>query len=199
MGWWGSPFAGGLTLATALWGGEPATLPPAKVYQFGEQRVVVQPGPAAVPSAPGSAAGQVSAIRRVSFVQPADAFAAPLPTQPPPPEVHQLPAAPPPGDRVAPLPPLLDLDPVALAQRYRQIYAAIPFDRAEYEANPSYRHEATMELLFGQMRPMVVERRQIAVDVRTPPGMLPAPYSWYGFNSYFFPIFSPGYRVHRSF
>ena len=38
---------------------------------------------------------------------------------------------------------------------YRRIYHSIPFIRSEYEANPSYRHEATMEILFGQLRPQV--------------------------------------------
>lgn len=40
-----------------------------------------------------------------------------------------------------------------LAVRYKQIYAAIPFNRAEYVANPSYRHDATMELLTGNVQP----------------------------------------------
>ena len=42
---------------------------------------------------------------------------------------------------------------VDLAQHYRQIYKAIPFNRAEYVANPAYRHDATMELLTGNPRP----------------------------------------------
>lgn len=33
---------------------------------------------------------------------------------------------------------------------YRKIYKSIPFSRAEYEAHPGYRHEATMSLLLGQ-------------------------------------------------
>ena len=41
---------------------------------------------------------------------------------------------------------------------YRDIYYSIPFRRAEYNANPSYRHEATIELLFNQMRPMTIQR-----------------------------------------
>lgn len=40
-----------------------------------------------------------------------------------------------------------------LKQRYLQIYNSIPFNRAEYVANPAYRHDATMELLTGQPRP----------------------------------------------
>lgn len=41
---------------------------------------------------------------------------------------------------------------------YALVYASIPFLRSEYVANPSYRHEATMEILFGQLRPTVVEK-----------------------------------------
>lgn len=41
---------------------------------------------------------------------------------------------------------------------YRDIYFSIPFNRAEYNAYPSYRHDATMELLFNQMRPTVIQR-----------------------------------------
>jgi hypothetical protein len=41
---------------------------------------------------------------------------------------------------------------------YAEAYAQIPFSRSEYEANPGYRHDAAMELVFGTMRPMVVSR-----------------------------------------
>lgn len=41
---------------------------------------------------------------------------------------------------------------------YALIYDSIPFLRSEYIANPSYRHEATMEILFGQLRPTVVHK-----------------------------------------
>jgi hypothetical protein len=41
---------------------------------------------------------------------------------------------------------------------YRDIYSSIPFNRAEYNAYPSYRHDATMELLFNQMRNTVIQR-----------------------------------------
>lgn len=47
---------------------------------------------------------------------------------------------------------------VPQAINYRDIYFAIPFNRAEYNANPSYRHEATMEILFNQLRPTVIQR-----------------------------------------
>src|SRR5205823_3447861 len=41
---------------------------------------------------------------------------------------------------------------------YRDVYASIPFNRAEYNAYPSYRHDATMEFLFNQMRPTMIQR-----------------------------------------
>lgn len=40
-----------------------------------------------------------------------------------------------------------------MMSRYETIYASIPFNRAEYVANPSYRHDATMQLLTGQPQP----------------------------------------------
>ncbi|HUG90929.1 MAG TPA: hypothetical protein VML55_08855 [Planctomycetaceae bacterium] len=36
---------------------------------------------------------------------------------------------------------------------YADLSRSIPFSRAEYDANPSYRHDATMELLTGSPRP----------------------------------------------
>ncbi len=36
---------------------------------------------------------------------------------------------------------------------YAEAYAAIPFSRTEYEANPAYRHQAALELMFGVLRP----------------------------------------------
>jgi hypothetical protein len=42
--------------------------------------------------------------------------------------------------------------PVADAREYARVYASIPFNRAEYNVNPSYRHDATMEILTGNAR-----------------------------------------------
>lgn len=39
---------------------------------------------------------------------------------------------------------------------YNEVYHSIPFSRSEYLANPNYRHEATIELLLGQIRPKTV-------------------------------------------
>ncbi len=41
---------------------------------------------------------------------------------------------------------------------YVQAYEQIPFSRTEYEANPNYRHDAAMELMFGTMRPTYLSR-----------------------------------------
>ncbi len=41
---------------------------------------------------------------------------------------------------------------------YSQVYKSIPFIRSEYMANPSYRHDATMEIMFGKLRPMSINR-----------------------------------------
>ncbi len=46
----------------------------------------------------------------------------------------------------------------ALRMTYAEAYAQIPFSRSEYEANPNYRHDAAMELMFGSMRPMIMSR-----------------------------------------
>ena len=44
------------------------------------------------------------------------------------------------------------------SEAYREIYNSIPFRRTEYLANRDYRHEATMEILFDQLRPRTVVR-----------------------------------------
>lgn len=44
------------------------------------------------------------------------------------------------------------LPPGISATSYIEVYQSIPFRRSEYLANPNYRHEATMELLLGQLR-----------------------------------------------
>jgi hypothetical protein len=46
----------------------------------------------------------------------------------------------------------------AMRMTYAEAYAQIPFSRSEYEANPGYRHDAAMELMFGTMRPMIMSR-----------------------------------------
>lgn len=41
---------------------------------------------------------------------------------------------------------------VVVPSAYTRVYRSIPFNRAEYDANPSYRHDATMEILTGNPR-----------------------------------------------
>ena len=55
-----------------------------------------------------------------------------------------------------------------LGRRYAEAYRAIPFNRAEYDANPSYRHEAAMELVFGQMRPTTIVKQMGQPQVDEP-------------------------------
>lgn len=75
--------------------------------------------------------------------------------------------------------PMTSADVAARAQLYREIYNSIPFSRAEFDANPSYRHDATMEFLFGQMRPTVINRQaRTSIDVRMP--AMPYGYGGYG-------------------
>ncbi len=44
----------------------------------------------------------------------------------------------------------------AMRRRYEEAYASIPYSQTEYLANPGYRHEATMEVMFNQLRPKTV-------------------------------------------
>ena len=39
---------------------------------------------------------------------------------------------------------------------YTEVYNSIPFRRSEYLVNPSYRHDATIELMLGQIRPTTI-------------------------------------------
>ena len=51
---------------------------------------------------------------------------------------------------------------------YAEAYAMIPFSRTEYEANPAYRHDAAMEMVFGTMRPTVNARMTLPYFSRYP-------------------------------
>jgi len=51
---------------------------------------------------------------------------------------------------------------------YADAYAMIPFSRTEYEANPGYRHDAAMELVFGTMRQTVNARMTMPYFSRYP-------------------------------
>jgi hypothetical protein len=51
---------------------------------------------------------------------------------------------------------------------YAEAYAMVPFSRTEYEANPGYRHDSAMELMFGQMRQTVNARMTMPYFSRYP-------------------------------
>lgn len=74
------------------------------------------------------------------------------------------------------------------SRSYREIYNSIPFSRAEYNANPAYRHQATMEIMLGQLHPIVVappaplrQKTRREITVRFLPAIRPGyrPYSQY--------------------
>jgi hypothetical protein len=51
---------------------------------------------------------------------------------------------------------------------YAEAYAMVPFSRTEYEANPGYRHDSAMELMFGTMRQTVNARMTLPYFSRYP-------------------------------
>lgn len=69
---------------------------------------------------------------------------------------------------------------------YREIYASIPFSRSEYDANPAYRHLATMEIMLGQLHPVIV------APVAPPQTQRPV-------TIHFLPVIRSGYRVWSSY
>ena len=70
------------------------------------------------------------------------------------------------------------------SRSYREIYNSIPFSRAEYDANPAYRHQATMEIMLGQLHPIIV----------APPAP-PRQESIRDVTVRFLPSIRPGYRA----
>lgn len=100
-----------------------------------------------------------------------------------------------------------ELNPPAIAPQtasYRDIYYSIPFIRSEYDANPSYRHDATMEFIFGQMRPTVINRGTTHVIQHGGGwGGYGYGYGYPGYNGYgygdppYYP-YSYGLRIHTS-
>ena len=65
-------------------------------------------------------------------------------------------------------PPEGTVDPRYMPQMYVDLYKSIPFIRAEYNANPSYIHDTAVEFLFGKMRPTVLHRGTVNVNVSSP-------------------------------
>ena len=56
----------------------------------------------------------------------------------------------------------------AARMSYAQAYALIPFSRTEYEANPAYRHQAALELMFGVLRPTTLVQQYTPRAFRYP-------------------------------
>lgn len=48
-----------------------------------------------------------------------------------------------------------------LAKQYKAVYNEIPFLRSEYNVNRSYRHDATMEILLGELREQNIQHINI--------------------------------------
>ena len=72
--------------------------------------------------------------------------------------------------------------PLAMASMYDRIYRSIPYRIVESRANPSYRHDATMEILTGQLRPTIVAPEPAHFG---PPAVPPYPVQWVNPNSRF--------------
>lgn len=49
---------------------------------------------------------------------------------------------------------------------YKRIYESIPFNRAEYNRNPTYRHDSAMEILTGNARHTTIVKHQPQQIVR---------------------------------
>lgn len=86
---------------------------------------------------------------------------------------------------------------VPLAQLYRDVYKTIPFSRVEFNHNPTYRHDATMEFLFNQMRTTIINRNTTSAgyDYYAPLSGGYLGYPYYDPPAY---PFSYGLRIHRS-
>lgn len=56
---------------------------------------------------------------------------------------------------------------------YARIYNSIPFNRAEYDANPNYRHDSTMEILTGNARHQTIVKHNF--EHKQPVKRIPAP------------------------
>lgn len=85
----------------------------------------------------------------------------------------------------------LNMPAAADPEIYARIYRTIPFNRAEYNVNPSYRHDATMEILTGNARHQTIVKHTTERPrpiVQTAPPVLPWRYNdaVRGLNYYFY-------------
>ncbi len=97
-----------------------------------------------------------------------------------------------------------ETDQQRIADQYTSVYKTVPFNRAEHDANPSYRHDSTMEILTGNSRHVTVLRpnttpRPVVVPAARPRPLIPP----YGFvrpslqHNYYrhFPSLNPYYNM----
>lgn len=96
---------------------------------------------------------------------------------------------------------------------YRRIYGSIPFSRAEYLANPSYRHDSTMELMTGVPRqsalsggytpriagetprsPLFLYNRYGGIGPYYGSGGVSSHHTGYGFGFNYIPQYAPAFR-----
>lgn len=56
---------------------------------------------------------------------------------------------------------------------YSRVYNSIPFNRAEYDVNPNYRHDSTMEILTGNSRHQTIIQHNF--EHKQPVKRIPAP------------------------
>ena len=80
--------------------------------------------------------------------------------------------------------------PCGYRMTYEEAYNSIPFRRSQYNAQPSYRHDAALELMFGVLRPTTIVRNS------TPTVGPEAPYPYHNdyrrrFNGW--PMLNPYY------
>ena len=74
--------------------------------------------------------------------------------------------------------PAIDSSASVDGRTYEDVYRSIPYNYTEYLANPGYRHDATMEILFGEMRPTTIVREYQPQVIQNLPPMEYQPYRW---------------------
>lgn len=140
---------------------DPVEFVPPAGFMVAESQLLIPPAPTA--GTPASPKVLVPPLPQ-SVGEPAL-----IPAQP-------VPAAALPEEWIVTITPLVKPGQDPMASRYESVYESIPFRRAEYLANPSYRHDTTVEILFGQMRQMVINRNDTPQRVVNPRPQLTQPY-----------------------
>lgn len=167
-----------------------------RIEQFGDWQMVITPrtpGSAGLATHPTLAGVTLTPAATGSYIPPAPATPAANST-----ETAALPAT---SGNVA-LPVITPchhqsqsaIDGLARAAAYEHVYNMIPWSITEYRVNPGYRHQATMELLLGQLRTYNVTNTTVNVTNND----LDHGYGW-GLGAGFGPQYwyYPYYRVYR--